>query len=362
MLTRLIFILAGPTALAFTVTFVNPGRSTETYWVAASQAMYAAAAKLDIQLEVRYAERDPMRLAPLVQEVAHRPVGKRPDYLIITDERGMGFAQLALADAAGIKTFFAFSAPLAESRRQTGDPRGRYPHWIGSLEPDAADAGYQTAMALIRRATRDKRYGADGHLHMVAISGDRTTSTSVNRERGLRQALAAQPTVILDQLVYGDWVRDKARQQATVLFKRYPSASMVWAGNDQMAFGAIDALEAASGTAGKEKYFSGINTSTDALAAVQTGQIEALSGGHFMAGAWALVMLYDYEHGHDFAQEGMELKKPMFMLFDAKSAARFQSRFGEGVHDVDFLRFSKTRHPAQKQYDFRFERLLDDAP
>ncbi|MBV8657327.1 MAG: ABC transporter substrate-binding protein [Burkholderiales bacterium] len=358
MLTRLIFIFIGQSALAFSVVFVNPGKSTETYWVSASQAMSAAATSLGIQLDVQYAERDPMRLEEIVRDVVARPANRRPDYLIITDERGMGLPQLKVADAAGIKTFFAFSSPLAETRQQVGYPRGRYPHWIGSLEPDSTEAGFQTAIALIQRAVREKRYGPDGRLHLIAISGDHATSTSINREMGLKQALERAPNVTLDQVVYGDWARDKARLQADVLFKRYPSASMVWAGNDQMAFGAMEALEASGGSPGKDKYFSGINTSEDAMADVRSGRMEALSGGHFMTGAWALIMLYDYEHGKDFASEGLELKKPMFMLFDAQSAALYKTRFGEGIRDVDFMRFSKVGRPALKQYDFRFAQLM----
>lgn len=49
--------------------------------------------------------------------------------------------------------------------------------------------------------------------------------------------------------------------------------------------------------------------------AIQSGRLEALAGGHFIAGAWSLVMLYDYEHSHDFAKdEGLELEYSMFTL------------------------------------------------
>ena len=45
---------------------------------------------------------------------------------------------------------------------------------------------------------------------------------------------------------------------------------------------------------------------------MRTGELSALAGGHFMAGAWALVMLYDYAHGVDFASEGLELRTSIF--------------------------------------------------
>jgi ABC-type sugar transport system substrate-binding protein len=72
---------------------------------------------------------------------------------------------------------------------------------------------------------------------------------------------------------------------------RHPDARLVWAGSDQMAFGAMRAWRGAGRVPGKEVLFSGVNTSTEAMKAVRSGELTALAGGHFMAGAWALVMI-----------------------------------------------------------------------
>ena len=47
------------------------------------------------------------------------------------------------------------------------------------------------------------------------------------------------------------------------------------------------------------------------MVALRSGRLAALAGGHFMSGAWVLVMLYDYHHGHDFADESLQLVRPM---------------------------------------------------
>lgn len=96
------------------------------------------------------------------------------------------------------------------------------------------------------------------------------------------------------------------------------------------------------------------------MEAIQSGRLEALAGGHFIAGAWSLVMLYDYEHGHDFAKdEGLELEYSMFTSFSPIEARRFLARYGDLRFDVvDFRRHSKILNPKLKRYDFNFRQLL----
>ena len=58
-----------------------------------------------------------------------------------------------------------------------------------------------------------------------------------------------------------------------------------------------------------------------------SGRLTALAGGHFIAGAWTLIMIYDYhELGRDFADEGLELERPMFTEFTPLLADRYLQR------------------------------------
>ncbi len=127
-----------------------------------------------------------------------------------------------------------------------------------------------------------------------------------------------------------------------------------------MAFGGMQAWEKRGGQVGGDAWFSAVNTSNDAMEAIRSGRLSALAGGHFIAGAWALVMLYDYAHGHDFAgDEGLELDQPMFTLFSPVQAARYQSRYGTMRFDqVNFRQYSKVLNPGLKKYDFNFQQLL----
>lgn len=347
--------------LAMSVAFINPGKSDEIYWVTAARAMEAAAKDLDIRLEVHFAERQHPRVLDIARQIIGRPAAERPDFVIFSNDYATGPELLRLFDAAGIRTFMAFSGIVeAADRANTGRPRERYKQWLGSLEPHAEEAGYLTAKALIAAGRAARMHAADGKLHLLVIGGDRSTPTSLRRSQGMRKAVAEARDVVLEQEVYAAWNREKAVEQSEWLYQRYPGARLVWSGSDQMAFGAMQSWEKRGGTPGKDALFSGVNTSREAMEAIQSGRLTALAGGHFITGAWALVMLYDYAHGRDFAvDEGLELDQSMFTLFSPVDASRFLARYGDmRFEQVDFRRYSKVLNPRLKRYNFNFDQLL----
>jgi len=278
---------------------------------------------------------------------------------VITDDYSVADRLLAIIDPAGVKTFLAYSSIPVDQRGGIGSPRGKYKGWLGSLEPQAEDAGYLTARALIERGKRERAFGPDGKLHMLAIAGDRSTPSSINRNQGMRRAVAEAPMVVLEEEVYAAWARENAAQQAESLYRRYPDVKLVWAGNDLMAFGAMAAWEKRGGKPGVDAWFSGVNTSTEALEAIKSGRLTSLAGGHFITGAWALVMIYDYHRGRDFADEGLELRRPMFAEFTPLFADRYIERFSGGFDGVDFSRYSKVKNPKLRRYNFGFAQLLE---
>src|SRR5262245_37295287 len=84
-------LLYGSVARAQSVAFINPGKSDEVYWVTATQGMQAAARSLGMTFEVRYSEREPLKTFEIAREMVAREPGKRPDYIVITDDYSSEF-------------------------------------------------------------------------------------------------------------------------------------------------------------------------------------------------------------------------------------------------------------------------------
>lgn len=349
--------LACSATWAFSVVFLNPGKSDEKFWVSVSQFMQAAAHDLGIQLEVLYAERDSVRMIDNAKAVAARQ--KKPDYLLAVNEKLVAPEIIRLTATSGIKVFLINNTLTDAQKREVGEARSGAKHWIGSLEPNNEDAGYRMANALIAEGKR-LNLAQDGKLNLIAVSGDKSTGAAVDREAGLKRALGEHPEVRFRQLVYGEWNQARAREQVDVLLARYPDTQLVWSANDLMAFGAIEAAEKRGYAVGQKLLFTGLNNSVAAMEARASGRLSVLATGHFTTGGWAMVLLYDYHHGKDFAEVGpIHRVEPLFVLLDATQAKRFLEVFGEGrFAPVDFRAYSRVRNPGLKEYRFSVLPLL----
>ncbi|HYC41586.1 MAG TPA: ABC transporter substrate-binding protein [Noviherbaspirillum sp.] len=349
----IVLSLAGPAAwaAAFNVVFINPGRSDEPFWRSATRFVQPAAQQLGVKLEVLYAERDHLKMIELARQVTSR--AKKPDYLMLVNEKLAGGEMLKIAEAAGVKSLMVYSGLVEAQQSDYGKPRQQFRHWLGSVTPNATEAGRLTAEELIRQALQQRVVADDGKVHLAAIAGDKATPTGVQRLQGAVDVFAAHPSVVLEQVVYGNWDRARANEQAAALLLRYPKINAFWVASDLMAFGAIDAAEAAGRTAGSDLLVSAINNSPPVIQARLQGRVSVLAGGHFTTAAWGLVMLYDYHHGKDFAREGTEVVLTLFMLLDEERAQRFLARFGdEDFSSIDFRQFSKHLNPQLRSYQF----------
>ena len=342
----------GTMAQATSVVFLNPGMSTETFWVSYGQFMQAAAKDLGLDLHVRYSERDPQNTLLQAREALQGP--QRPDYLVLVNEQYIAPQILRMAQGSQVKLLLVNNA-LTPDQMQLLDA-GKYPNWMGSLTTNDEEGGYLMLKELLRQ---HGPVPPNGTLELLAFSGAKYTPTSQAREQGLQRALREHPEVRLRQLVYGEWSRQRAFDQATLMFKRYPQATLVWSANDEMALGAMQALNGSGRTPGEDVLFSAINSSPDVLQARLQGRISALVAGHFTLGGWAMVMLHDDAKGVDIQRHGgRERKVKLFQLIDARQAQRLLDLRGREGDGVDFRALSAVGKPAAYQYPFSLQMVL----
>jgi ABC-type sugar transport system substrate-binding protein len=335
-------------ASAASVVFLSPGPLSDGYWSAYARFMQAAANRLGMTLTVRYSNRDTRELVELARDALQGP--SRPDYLVFSNELNVAPEILRLSQDSGVKLFAVNNTLTDDQIRILGDLPQRYPNFLGSLVGDDEEGGYLTAKKLIRLSPSVK---AGQVVEMLAFSGTNTTPVSLKREQGMYRALAEHPEIHLRQIVLGGWRRDRAFEQARVLLKRYPNIRLVWAANDQMAFGAMDAVREIGGEPGKDVLFSSINWSPPSLDALQDGRISVVVGGHFMLGGLAMVLLHDYDAIERGARKAIGARQARVMQLvtrvDVKAIRNFSKRDDYGV---DVLSFSLIGRPPGTEYAF----------
>jgi ABC-type sugar transport system substrate-binding protein len=344
----------GPCAQAASVLFLNPGTTQEAFWVSYSQFMQAAARDLAMDLRIQYADRVAETTLAQAREALQGP--DRPDYLVFVNEQYVAPEILRLAQGSGVKLFMVNNALTPDQMSLLDSQPEKYPQWLGSLVPNDEEGGYLMLKELIRL----HRPVAPGQvIELLAFSGSKVTPAAQLREKGMMRALAEHPEVRLRQTAQGGWTRDRAYEQAGLLFKRYPNVSLVWSANDEMAFGVMQAFTETGGKPGKDALFGTINNSPAALQALLDGRLSVLLGGHFSLGGWALVQLHDYEQGVDFGRYGGRNRQiPLLQLIDRAQAKRLLALGVRQDYGVDFHKLSAKGQPASYRYPFTLQTLM----
>ncbi len=175
---------------------------------------------------------------------------------------------------------------------QWNKPDGLHPwdvsdNWVAHISFDGRVSGHDIAQVLF-----DKLGGSGG---IIAIQGILDNTTSQQRFAGLEKALEENPGIELLDAQTGNWDRNEGFQVTqTLLTKHGDKIKGIWAANDNMALGALEALRAA-GLEGKV-FVVGVDAVPEAIEAVQnaetTGYLATVSSDAFWQGGAALALAY----------------------------------------------------------------------
>jgi ABC-type sugar transport system substrate-binding protein len=337
--------LAEPVRIAF----INVSKPA-AFWSRVAETMRDAASDLGIDLTILESGGDQQKMISLARTLGQQAV--KPDALVVVNERQAGGPMIEAAARANIPVFLIFSGFSGKDAAYYGVPRQKIPLWIGSLRPSHEGAGYAIARELIRQGKA--RFG--DQIRLIAIGGNRATPAATAREAGLNRAIREAGGVELVEIERAEWRRDMARAHTRRLLRLNQGVRLIWTANDDMALGVTDAVAAAALTPGEDVLIGGLNWSRIGLANVRDGKWAVDAGGHYMGGAWALVALFDYFHGRDFAEEDTELVFQMGTFHSGNlprdSALKFKN--------VDFRRFSKVLNPKVVRYRFDIDSVVDD--
>lgn len=331
------------------VVFLSPSQLQRKVdlWTDTVQTMERAARQLGIRLTVRKPPPWPGLRVAALQALLRGP--ERPDYLITTIHKGIGTRELEVAEAEGVPIFVINSGLLEEDRIRVGGPRQHFRHWIGEMLPDEAGAGRDLARVLFAEGLRRQ----PGPLTVLGLGGRETDWVARERNRGLEEAARSTPGVVLRQVVPCRFSAAQAREKAPLMLRRYPETRLLWSASDQMALAAAEALGP-----GHPLVLGGMDWEPEALVALQQGQLTASAGGHFLQGAFALVLLHDHHHGVDFGHETLSWSTRMELLTRSNVGAFLRACPGRDFRRLDFRSLSRVLNPGLPRHDFSIRRFL----
>lgn len=112
-----------------------------------------------------------------------------------------------------------------------------------------------------------------GKGKFVELFGNPTDNNAPVRSNAYHEVVAQYPEMELLQTETANWNRDEGFQKMEVLLQAHPDLTGVLSGNDEMALGAIAAIEAAGKVPGKDILVMGFDGSPDAVDAIKSGKL-----------------------------------------------------------------------------------------
>ena len=160
------------------------------------------------------------------------------------------------AKAAGIPVFLV-DRSVDKTVAQAGD---EYVTFLGS---DFIDQGRRVAEWVLKNFV--------GRGRIIELEGTTGSSPANDRKKGFDDVMARHSRMRILASQTGDFARDKGRQVMETLLQAHPNVNIVYAHNDEMAIGAIQALQSAGRKPGKDVLVVSIDGTRDALQAIIDG-------------------------------------------------------------------------------------------
>ncbi|NLO98696.1 MAG: ABC transporter substrate-binding protein [Clostridiaceae bacterium] len=168
-------------------------------------------------------------------------IQKDVDYIVLAPNTEAGWdTVLGEAKDAGIPVI------IVDRMIQTNDD-SLFTAWVGS---NFLQEGYDAVEAL---ATALKNKGIDpteGEINIVTLQGTMGSSAQIGRTDGFAEKMKEYPNWKMLDKQSGDFTQEKGQEVMEAFLKSYPDIDVVIAENDNMAFGAINAIKAAGKTCG----------------------------------------------------------------------------------------------------------------
>ena len=207
-----------------------------------------------------------------------------------------------------------------------------HPHWVAHMAFDGIEAGEFTARELI------KTFDDPNNGKIIALQGLLGNSIGVDRFQGLNNVLDETAGVEMVAHEAADWNRNKAFEKTKSMLAAHPDIDGIWAANDNMALGALEALRS-EGLDG-EVMVTGVDGIQEMIEEIQNGNAAATvyNDSYWQAGI-GLSMALAAARGEIDVEELPEKHRAFFVQavnVSQENVDDFVTNYIEGTPDYDW--------------------------
>jgi ABC-type sugar transport system substrate-binding protein len=112
-----------------------------------------------------------------------------------------------------------------------------------------------------------------GPVNIVELQGTTGSAPAIDRQEGFGEVIAQNPNLKVIASQTGDFTRSGGRQVMEAFLKAHPDIDVLYAHNDDMGLGAIEAIEAAGKVPGQDIKIITVDAVKDGMQALADGKI-----------------------------------------------------------------------------------------
>ena len=116
-------------------------------------------------------------------------------------------------------------------------------------------------------------YKKPGDVKIVELQGTVGSAPAIERKKGFEEVIKADPRFKIVRSQTGDFTRAKGKEVMEAFLKTDPNIDVLYAHNDDMAIGAIQAIEAAGKKPGQDIIIIGVDAVKGAFEAMMAGKM-----------------------------------------------------------------------------------------
>ncbi len=156
---------------------------------------------------------------------------------------------------------------LITDRRINTEDESLYAGFVGS---DFEAEGIRAGEFLLRKMQNTEQ------VNIVEISGTIDSTPTRERASGFRSMLEGDGRFTILESISGDFLHSKGRECMQGLLERYRDINVLYSHNDEMTFGAIEAIEAAGLVPGRDIVIITVDGEQEAIDLLREGKINCV--------------------------------------------------------------------------------------
>ncbi|MUT67181.1 ABC transporter substrate-binding protein [Paenibacillus sp. NEAU-GSW1] len=159
--------------------------------------------------------------------------------------------------------------------------------------------------------------GKDGDVNIVELQGTTGSAPAIDRKAGFEEAIKGQANLKIIASQTGDFTRAKGKEVMQAFLKANKDIDVLYAHNDDMALGAIQAIEAAGLKPGQDIIIISIDGVKDGFVAASEGKINFIVECNPLLGPQLMQAVNDVLAGKEIPQR-IVTEEGVFTSEDAK--------------------------------------------